>query len=207
MDLMRALAEERTSMTERKKAGIYTRKGDKGQTSLGSKNIVLKTHYRIHASGSLDEFNCIIGLAMSYCNYLKPEMKLLSLVQEDLFVIGASIGGCDDVFKVDQDRISYFEEMIDELNSKVEPLKNFIMPGGKVESSWFHWLRAACRRVERDVVMVNEIEDGAVDPNILVYLNRLSDLLFILARYNNDKGKSDKLWNSKEQPNVEGVEG
>ena len=179
-------------MTDRKKAGIYTKSGDLGTTALGDKTRVSKAHHRIQAVGTIDELNSILGLLVSYCSF-SADIKFYRSLQSDLFLLGAMIGGFDPDLFVEQDRISFLEEMIDEASAKLEPLHNFILPGGSPESSWLHLARATCRRAERDVVTVQEL-DGNLDPNILIYLNRLSDLFFVLARKQNKMGKDDILW-------------
>lgn len=180
---------------EKCKTGIHIRKGDRGQTSLGN-IVVSKTHPRIVALGSVDELNATLGVMMSNsvsCLGMTKSRKLYQDIQEDLFVIGSLIGGVPDL-EIENDRIAYIEECIDEVLATLEPLENFIIPGGTVyESVWLHLARAVCRRAERDIVAVQEM-DGNVPENVLVYMNRLSDFLFVRARKANNGGKSDVLW-------------
>jgi cob(I)alamin adenosyltransferase len=181
------------------KAGIYTRNGDEGKTCLANKEIVSKTDCRIEAVGSLDELNSVIAILISCCQW-SSNLKLYRSLQEDLFVIGAVIGGTQGIV-TDKDRISYLEEMIDDISSKLPSLHNFILPGKFTEGAWLHFARAVCRRAERDVTRVQE-NFGNLDSNILVYLNRLSDLLFVMARKCNGMGRDDILWKKENSPFV-----
>jgi cob(I)alamin adenosyltransferase len=171
--------------------GIYTRKGDKGQTSLGSKEKVSKSHHRIVALGSIDELNAILGLAISYVPWLTKD-KLIKEIQEDLLLLGAIVSEIPDI-EIENDRIAFLEEYIDTVSAKLVPLNNFILPGGDPGAAWLHLARTVCRRAEIDIVTVNEI-DGNIPENILIYMNRLSDLLFVVARRCNDNGAKDVLW-------------
>lgn len=174
-----------------KKAGIYTRKGDKGQTSIGGVSGVLKSSYRVDAVGHVDELNAVLGMIGSYCGWSK-RLAIYQSLQADLFTIGALLHRAKEV-AIDQNRIAYLEEMIDEISATLVPLRNFILPGGDPEAAWCHLARTVCRRAERAVVNVQEL-DGDMPENVLVYMNRLSDLLFVLARKANDDGKKDVLW-------------
>lgn len=188
--------------TPRVKAGIYTRKGDKGETLLGGRQRVPKSHYRVEALGVVDELSATIGMIATTCLYTK-DIPFYHSLQADLFTIGAILGGCDDI-EIDQERIAFLEEKIDTISADLAPLRNFILPGGDagapraMEAAWCHMARTACRRAERAVVHVHEC-DNDIPPNVLVYLNRLSDLLFVQARKVNGNGERDVLW-SKDPP-------
>ena len=187
--------------TTRKKSGIYTRKGDQGKTSLSDKSVVSKGDDRIEALGAVDELNACIGLMITYCSFA-DEIKFYKSLQHDLFVIGAIVGGYDNSLQVDQERIAFLEEKIDEISSELKPLHDFILPGGNVVSSWLHWLRTVCRRAERAVVRAGDKATSLTplfDPNVIVYMNRISDLFFVAARHHNDNGNLDILWH-KESP-------
>jgi len=172
------------------KAGIYTRTGDKGQTSLAGQR-VLKSHYRIDAIGAVDELNSVLGMIVTYCEWSNC-CKLYKSIQADLFTVGAILSGCEEI-AVDQGRIAQLEEKVDEISAELKPLRNFILPGGDPESGWCHLARTTCRRAERAIVNVQEL-DANVPENILVYMNRLSDLFFVLARKANKNGEHDIVW-------------
>lgn len=184
---------------ERQKAGIYTRRGDTGDTSLTSGIRVSKSHYRIEAIGTVDELNAIIGALQVYSpsclgvGYGPAKNKrLYAQIQEDLFVIGSILSGTADM-EIESDRIAFFEEHIDNVSAGLVPLKNFVLPGGDAEACWCHMARTVCRRAERAVIRVNEM-DRDVPANVIVYLNRLSDFFFVMARKANNSGKDDVLW-------------
>lgn len=181
---------------ERKKAGIYTRKGDTGFTSLANKQKVRKSSNRICAVGSIDELNSIVGMVLPviFGTVHEKERKFLFGIQEDLFVLGAELSLCD-IEPIESVRIALLEEKIDEITGELLPLKNFILPGGVDASCHYHHARAVCRRVERDVVRVARREE--VNKDIIIYLNRLSDLFFVWARYHNDCGARDILWKNE----------
>jgi cob(I)alamin adenosyltransferase len=166
---------------------IYTKTGDKGNTSLIGGTKVPKSHLRIEAYGTIDELNSYIGL----CNdMLKDEAsnKLLQEIQDRLFTIGSSLA-CDPIKApkmripdLKEEDVLLLEHEIDRLNEKLEPMRSFILPGGHPVVSHLHIARCVCRRAERCCVRL-ELESLEVDPIILQYLNRLSDYLFVLSRY------------------------
>lgn len=173
---------------------IVTKGGDAGETSLGDGTRVPKDHPRIVAIGSVDELNAVLGLIAS-----NSEAELLRAVQNDLFDLGADLcvpGPVDekagDRLRVSREHIERLESAIERLNSVLQPLTSFILPGGAPAAAWCHLARTVCRRAERDVVALMRSEK--VNPEVLIYLNRLSDLLFVLARSLNDGGKADVLW-------------
>lgn len=175
---------------------IYTKTGDDGTTGLGDGSRVSKTNPRVVAYGAVDELNCVLGLLV---NHQPGEMALLTLIQNDLFDVGADL--CVPATEGEQpgarlrvraEQSKRLEEAIDRLNEPLAPLTSFVLPGGTAAASWAHLARTVCRRAERDVVALTET-GAQVNPEVVIYLNRLSDLLFVLARsYNKDRG--DVLW-------------
>ncbi|MFQ5929090.1 MAG: cob(I)yrinic acid a,c-diamide adenosyltransferase [Acidobacteriota bacterium] len=174
---------------------IYTRRGDEGQTSLFSGERVKKDSPRVSAYGTLDELNSVLGVALTFCRNQKVK-EILSSVQHQLFSAGADLATST---KREMDRIKetdwrHLETIIDELQKELPPLKNFILPGGSPGASCIHFSRAVCRRAERLLVNLMKVERD-VNSQMLVYLNRLSDLLFVLARYENIlEGGKEKIW-------------
>ena len=175
---------------------IYTRGGDKGQTSLGNGARVSKDDVRVDAYGDIDELNAIIGVARLQCN--TDADALLSRIQNDLFDVGADL--CTPhqehpkypPLRVTAEQVDRLETEIDSLNSELSPLNSFILPGGSVQSAHLHHARTVCRRAERRMVSLAAIEN--INDISIRYVNRLSDLLFVLARYLNEKGAGDVLW-------------
>jgi cob(I)alamin adenosyltransferase len=176
---------------------IYTRTGDEGKTSLGDGSRLPKFHLRVTAYGSIDEANSVIGLAILHV--LDPDvMQLLRHIQNDLFDVGADLcqpekpGAGKPSLRVTEEQVTWLENQIDRFNAGLEPLSSFVLPGGSPASSHMHHARTVTRRAERDVVRL--FTDEPLNPVVLRYVNRLSDLLFVLARYLNDKGKEDVRW-------------
>lgn len=175
---------------------IYTRGGDKGQTSLGGGQRVGKNDVRVQAYGTADEANAIIGLAR--LNADDKVDAMLSRIQNDLFDLGADLcrpqdeGGNDSSLRISEDQVARLEAEIDELNADLEPLTSFILPGGNEIAAWLHMARTVVRRGERLICALAETE--AVNPMAIQYANRLSDHLFVLARHVNDGGQNDVLW-------------
>jgi cob(I)alamin adenosyltransferase len=163
---------------------IYTRAGDAGETSLGDGSRVAKTDARIEAYGTVDEVNSLLGLALATPELPDEFRPWLEQVQNDLFDVGADL--CvplDDPrerLRVTQAQVERLEELCDLVNERLEQLRSFILPGGGEAAARLHVARAACRRAERQAVALAESADA--NPVVLAYLNRLSDLLFILAR-------------------------
>jgi cob(I)alamin adenosyltransferase len=174
---------------------IYTRAGDAGETSLGEGSRVPKTDPRIEAYGTVDELNSVLGLALS--GGLPDELRpWLEQVQNDLFDLGADLSvPLEDTkrerLRVTRGQVERLEELCDLVNERLEPLRSFILPGGTEAAARLHVARAVCRRAERRAVALAEEQD--VNPEALAYLNRLSDLLFILARAANS-GSQEPLW-------------
>jgi len=179
---------------------IYTKTGDRGETGLGNGARVPKDHPRVAAYGDVDELNSILGLIIASCPTLDPEIAtLFRSIQNDLFDVGADL--CvpqiaheqpEQVLRVRADQATRLEGLIDQYNESLQPLKSFILPGGAPAAAWCHLARTVCRRAERTVVSL--MGDATVNPHVLIYLNRLSDMLFVLGRALNDHGKSDILW-------------
>jgi len=171
---------------------VTTKTGDGGQTNLGNGQTVSKSHPRITAGGDLDELNAALGFA----NLKTPEKLILDLeeIQQDLFNLGGeiSVPGMEGQL-LDQKRLLFLEERLHEMNSYLEPLKEFILPGGDEFSCRLHLCRTICRRAERSIVIL--IESG-IDPGIWIkYINRLSDFLFVLIRFHLQNIAADQiLW-------------
>ena len=179
---------------------IYTRTGDRGDTGLFGGGRVGKDHPRVEAYGDIDELNATIGLARSI--ELMPRIdEVLVLVQRDLFSLGALLATPDlekmhqqlEKARIDDERIAELERAIDAGDRELEPLRAFILPGGTPKSAALHVARTVCRRAERRVVhLQHEVEIPAV---VVIYLNRLSDLLFTLARVANARaGAGEVTW-------------
>lgn len=165
---------------------IYTKKGDSGETSLFGGTRVPKSSLRIEAYGTVDELNSVIGLAAS--NSLSPKGTVwVRKVQEYLFVLGADLAtppsSDTKIDRIGQDEIETLEQAIDEMEEELKPLKNFILPGGAHAGATLHVARTVCRRAERASVACSEKEN--ISDHTIKFLNRLSDFLFVLARYEN----------------------
>ena len=177
---------------------IYTKSGDGGETGLGDGTRVPKDHARVEAYGQVDELNAVLGLLGAYCPD-GPEAGLLRDIQNDLFDVGADLcvppaAGEEPgmALRVTAGQAERLEKAIDRLNEPLSPLRSFVLPGGTPAAAWLHLARTVCRRAERAVVTLTKTEP--VNPHVVVYLNRLSDLLFVLGRVTNDGGKADVLW-------------
>lgn len=175
---------------------IYTRTGDKGDTALGTGKRVAKYDPRIEAYGTVDETNACVGVARLHAS---GELDLmLARVQNDLFDLGADLAtpASPDLkfepLRIQVSQTDRLEAEVDELNAKLSPLTSFILPGGTPAAAHLHLARAIARRAERAIVALADIE--AISPEAVKYANRLSDLLFVAARYANDQGKADLLW-------------
>lgn len=176
---------------------IYTKTGDKGTTGLISGDRVAKDHVRIQAIGDVDEANSTLGLAILHTDDDENIRKVLQHIQNDLFDLGADLALPMDadkpnVLRIIESQVNYLEEQIDGFNAQLKPLDSFVLPGGSALSAALHQARAVVRRSERSLVKLNEKED--INPFAVQYINRLSDLLFVLARCGNDNGSSDILW-------------
>ena len=175
---------------------IYTRGGDKGQTSLGSGDRVAKHALRVAAYGTTDEANSAIGIARLHTSGDADEM--LSRIQNDLFDLGADLctpegaNRSEGALRIVPEQISRLEFEIDAMNGNMADLTSFILPGGSPASAYLHLARTVVRRSER--LMTDLATTEQVSPEALKYMNRLSDHLFVLARYLNDTGQADVLW-------------
>lgn len=182
---------------------IYTKTGDDGTTSLGDGARVPKHHPRVAAYGTTDELSAVIGLSIAH-GLAEPWRTRCSTIQNDLLDLGADLcvpGAPGKEEKRERLRVSApytkrLEDWIDEANATLEPLKSFVLPGGTPHAAWMHLARNVCRRAERHVTELLERpgEKERVNPEALRYLNRLSDLLFVVARVLNDGGRADVLW-------------
>jgi cob(I)alamin adenosyltransferase len=180
---------------------IYTRKGDDGTTGLGGGQRVSKDSLRVTAYGSVDELSAAIGMALAY-GVVKRLAEVLPGIQNDLFHLGSDLCFLEadkaqfPVPQIAARHVAALEALIDELNATVGPLDNFILPGGSVGAAHLHLARTICRRAERDVLALSREEP--IGPHVLPYLNRLSDALFVMARYENrERNVGEPLWDSK----------
>jgi cob(I)alamin adenosyltransferase len=172
---------------------IYTRTGDAGDTHLGDLSRVSKVDERIVAFGTVDELNSWVGLALA--EGLPDEMHApLGLIQNELFDLGADLSvpfAVEGRLRVTAEQVASLEALCDRFNERLPVLKSFVLPGGAPAAARLHVARAVCRRAEREAIAADRAH--GVNPNALTYLNRLSDLLFILARCAN-AGREEPLW-------------
>jgi cob(I)alamin adenosyltransferase len=180
---------------------IYTRTGDDGTTALGTGERRKKYDLRIAAYGTLDEVNAAIGVARLHTAADSALDAALSHVQNDLFDAGADLctpgrgkgpGGAR--LTVTDKQVAWLEAEIDRLNVELAPLRSFVLPGGSAASAYLHLARTVCRRAERLIAELREKPEESVTPEVLKYVNRLSDFLFVASRYANGKGAGDVLW-------------
>ncbi len=179
---------------------IYTGGGDGGETSLANGARVSKASARIEAQGDIDEANAVIGLAGIHAAALEGGAGLdetLARIQNDLFDLGADISSPgseagDGRLRIQPGQAARLEDEIDTLNQALAPLDSFVLPGGSAAAAWLHLARTVVRRAERRVVALADGEP--VNPCVTTYLNRLSDLLFVMARWANQRGSADVLW-------------
>jgi cob(I)alamin adenosyltransferase len=178
---------------------IYTKGGDKGETALHGGKRVFKDIIRIEAYGTIDELNSFIGLAATVISDRKV-ISVLEKIQNYLFVLGADLSSPEieenkkkNIPRITEEHCTDLEKQIDYFDSLNVELKNFILPGGNQGASFLHVCRTICRRGERKVVTLNKEEN--IGKNIIIFLNRLSDLFFVLARYQNKiSGVHDIKW-------------
>ncbi len=181
---------------------IYTRSGDKGTTGLGTGARVAKSHPRVEAYGCVDETNAFLGRAVLSAKATHPALaKSLELIEHDLFDLGADL--CTPMTKdeepgtalrVTEPQIKQLEDLIDDYNAELSPLTSFVLPGGSQLAADLHVARTVCRRAERVVAHLIELEPDESSILTLQYLNRLSDLFFVLSRAANNNGQDDVLW-------------
>lgn len=160
---------------------VYTKSGDTGQTSLVGGVRVSKASPRVDAYGDVDELNSVIGMARSQIHDKEVD-DALGLIQNDLFTVGGDLASTSDISvpRIDESFVSRLEKLADRFLAELEPLTEFILPGGSDAGAVLHFARTVARRAERRVVSLSGVEE--INPETIVYLNRLSDLLFILAR-------------------------
>jgi cob(I)alamin adenosyltransferase len=176
---------------------IYTKSGDKGKTALGDGERIFKDHHRIEAIGEIDEANTFIGWALQFCT--GEEKMLLQKIQNNLFDLGADLCVKDNQntinkLRATKEQVIFLETMIDRYNQSLPHLTSFVLPGGTELATALHLARTVVRRAERRVVTLSQKDD--INPEIIKYLNRLSDLLFVLARFSNHQPPKvgDVLW-------------
>lgn len=171
---------------------ITTRTGDDGSTNLGTGERLTKNHPRVEALGSLDELNSSIGIVLSEEPAHLDIVATLKRIQQDLFDLGGEL--CPPYrIAITPEKIQFLEENIEKGNALLPPLKEFILPGGNVTSAHCHLARTICRRAERTLVTLNQAE--VLNPDILRYINRLSDLLFIIARLlSRESNHQEEFW-------------
>ena len=178
---------------------IYTKTGDNGETSLFGGKRVRKDNPRISAYGTVDELNAVLGIAVTEINDVELSSVLQSL-QNELFVLGSDLATPADkgnkgfvIPRIVKENCEHLEILIDKYDAKLPELKNFILPGGSKGAANLHLARTVCRRAEREVVSLSKNEE--INSEVEIYLNRLSDLLFVLARYQNlISGTADINW-------------
>ena len=186
---------------------IYTRTGDKGQTSLGDGTRVSKENHRVEAYGTIDEANSILGLVRTTTKQAELILldNILATIQNELFDLGAELSipinkkneKLLENTKISEKQIDRLENEIDRLNSSLSDLESFILPGGTIVSSYLHLARTVIRKAERLMVKMNNFEEDCISDTALKYINRLSDLLFVAARCANQTnigGTGDVLW-------------
>jgi cob(I)alamin adenosyltransferase len=180
---------------------IYTRTGDDGTTALGTGERRKKYDLRVAAYGTLDEVNAALGVARLHTADDAALDAALSRIQNDLFDAGADLctpgkgkgpGGAR--LTVTPAQVTWLEKEIDRLNAELTPLKSFVLPGGTAAAAYLHVARTQCRRAERLIAELKDKRGEAVTPEVLKYVNRLSDYLFVASRYANGKGAHDVLW-------------
>jgi cob(I)alamin adenosyltransferase len=178
---------------------IYTKTGDDGTTALGDGTRLPKDHERIETYGTVDELSSVIGLGVA-SGTPEPYRTWLLEIQNDLFDVGSDLcvpGEAGEALRIQPCYTERLEQLIDQVNTDIPPLQTFVLPGGTPAAAWMHLARTTCRRAERHLftLMSGAVDSaGAVNPETLRYLNRLSDLFFVLARALNDNGASDVLW-------------
>lgn len=180
---------------------VYTRTGDDGTTGLGGGQRVGKDTLRIEAYGTVDEANSAIGLARAF-GLTGDIDTALSTIQNELFHLGSDLCILEEdkarrpVPRIEPHHVEALEALMDRLSEDLPPLENFVLPGGTLGAAQLHVARTVCRRAERAAVALSRQE--AIGPAVVLYLNRLSDALFVMARYENRKrGTTDVLWNSR----------
>ena len=180
---------------------LYTRKGDDGTTALGGGQRVPKESLRVSGYGAVDELNAAIGVALAHGLSTKLA-EVLPIIQNELFHLGSDLCFMEEdkakyqIPRIEDRHVKALEALIDELNEVVGPLENFILPGGSLGAAYLHVARTGCRRAEREVTALSRMEP--IGGYVLPYLNRLSDLLFVMSRYENkQRGVPEPLWDTE----------
>ncbi|AHK42227.1 MULTISPECIES: cob(I)yrinic acid a,c-diamide adenosyltransferase [Ensifer] len=180
---------------------IYTRTGDNGTTGLVSGPRRLKSDLRVDAYGAVDETNAFVGLARQHTADVADLDATLMRIQNDLFDLGADLATPDtgekpeyEPLRIVASQVTWLETEIDRLNADLEPLRSFVLPAGSAASAALHVARTVARRAERQMVALAQLEAEIVSREAIAYINRLSDFLFVAARWANDKGHADVLW-------------
>lgn len=178
---------------------IYTRTGDDGTTGLGTGARIKKHHLRVQAYGAVDEANAFIGAARLHIDDSNGLDSTLSRVQNDLFDLGADLcvpdnGEQVNSLRIHPEQVAWLERETDRLNADLEPLKSFILPGGSSGAAALHVARTVVRRAERLICELADMSGEPVTPAAIQYVNRLSDLLFVMSRSANQNGADDVLW-------------
>lgn len=180
---------------------IYTRTGDGGSTRLATGAPVSKASLRVEAYGGVDETNAAIGQARQHTAADTTLDAILERIQNDLFDLGADLATPEqhgkpewEPLRIVESQVERLEQEIDLLNGEMEALTSFVLPAGSAAAAGLHVARTVCRRAERTCVALSEMDGEIVGKPAIKYLNRLSDLLFVAARWSNDKGKADVLW-------------
>ena len=183
---------------------VYTRTGDSGQTGLVGGKRLPKDHPRIEAYGTVDELNSLIGIVLSFLEQKKASKRSLKLklilkaIQQKLFDMGSELATLpgdeyEGQVNLQPEDVNWLEEIIDAMNDELEPVKSFISPGGTPLNSFLHQALTVCRRAEREVIRLNQVD--LVSPEIIKYLNRLSDFLFVSGRWVTETlGEKEILW-------------
>lgn len=180
---------------------ITTRGGDAGKTSLGDGKRLSKHSLRIEAIGAVDELNCLIGVALAIYSDLNVSDRANDLgkdlfsMQNDLFDLGADLCLPDqphEALRISVGQVNRMDELVEKYNKMLEPLKSFVLPGGTLLAAHLHVCRSVVRRAERTIVAL--YQDETINPQVLCYINRLSDVLFVMARVANHNGQKDILW-------------
>jgi cob(I)alamin adenosyltransferase len=181
---------------------IYTKTGDDGTTALGTGERRPKDDLRIEAYGTVDEANAAIGVARAELSTEYAELdQMLAAIQNDLFDLGAELATPDDgkprkgePLRIVQSQVERIERDIDRLNAELQPLRSFVLPGGSRAAAALHLARTIVRRAERLMVTLARDEPGGVGKPAMIYMNRLSDFLFVASRWVNKRGEGDVLW-------------
>jgi len=175
---------------------IYTKTGDDGTSGLADGRRIEKDSLRITAIGEIDELNATLGVARIYLQHLEELSGMVDYLQDKLFVVGADLATASEAVKVPRvtvQDVEKLEQWIDGMTAKLKPLQHFVLPGGNVSAAYLHLARTVCRRAERVIVSLKKSED--IGQDVVVFVNRLSDLLFTMARYANHlTGTNEVIW-------------